>query len=189
MRKILSFVFSALVLVLPWSVGQASANPFEYTWQQLAPDVWAAIRRDPFALPQEGNSVFVVTSEGVVVFDAGGSPAMGESIVAQVKSVTSQPITHVVLSHWHGDHMRGLQAIQTAFPRVQIFAHSHTRAWIDSTQARWLKRRVSMVPGIRRMVDTAFAHGKDLAGRALVPEEKVWIDRAMTTIDDLDSEN
>src|SRR5947199_8678312 len=90
----------------------AVANPFEYAWQQLSPGVWAAIRQDPFELPQEGNSVFVVTDQGVVVFDAGGSPAMGEAIVAKVRSVTDRPSTHVVIIHWHGDQMRGVPSIQ-----------------------------------------------------------------------------
>src|SRR3954452_14029092 len=93
----------------------ARANPFQYSWQELAPGVWGAIRQDPFELPQEGNAVIVITHDGVVVFDAGGSPAMGAAIVAQVRGLTDTPITHVVISHWHGDHMRGLQSITDAF--------------------------------------------------------------------------
>src|SRR4051794_3663854 len=139
----------------------ARANPFEYSWQQLAPGVWAGIRQDPFELPQEGNAVFVVTEQGVVLFDAGGSPAMGESIVAKVRSLTDKPITHVVISHWHGDHMRGLQAIKAAFPNVQILAHPHTRDFIDSTQEKWLKRRVNMVPGIRKALGNAISNNQD----------------------------
>lgn len=189
MKKILNFAFSALVLVLPWSLGQASANPFEYTWQQLAPDVWAAIRRDPFELPQEGNSVFVVTSEGVVVFDAGGSPAMGEAIVNKVRSLTDKPITHVIISHWHGDHMRGLQSIQAAFPKVQIFAHPHAREFIVSTQDRWLKRRVSMVPNIVKALNAALGKNQDLSGRPLISEEKSWLENGLSISGQLDEEN
>src|SRR5436189_5862322 len=110
-----------LVILQAGLTTTASANPFEYVWQELAPGVWAGIRQDPFELPQEGNAVFVVTDEGVVLFDAGGSPLMGESIVAKVRSVTPKPITHVVISHWHGDHMRGRQAIQAGVPPVTIY--------------------------------------------------------------------
>src|SRR6266513_6547650 len=124
--RVLMFVISI--------AGIAHANPFAYAWQELAPGVWAGIREDPFELPQEGNSVFVVTDQGVVVFDAGGSPLMGESIVAKVRSVTDAPITHVVISHWHGDHMRGLQAIQAAFPNVAIHAHPFSREFMATTQ-------------------------------------------------------
>ena len=182
-------ILLALVLAQLWPVSTASANPFEYTWQELAAGVWAGIRQDPFELPQEGNSVFVVTDRGVVVFDAGGSPLMGESIVAKVRSVTDKPITHVVISHWHGDHMRGLQSIQSAFPNVEILAHPFSRDFIVTTQDRWLKRRVSMAPNIRKMLDASLAKDQDLRGRPLIPEEKAWLLKASTIVDQLDREN
>src|SRR5262249_24200227 len=124
----------AAALGVMLSSGVARANPFEYGWHELAPGVWAAIREDPVQLPQGGKAVVVVTDHGVVLFDAGGSPAMGEAIVAKVRSLTDRPITDVVLSHWHGDHMRGLQAIVAAFPSVRILAHPTSRDWIVSTQ-------------------------------------------------------
>jgi glyoxylase-like metal-dependent hydrolase (beta-lactamase superfamily II) len=189
MKKFLGFVLGALTLVLSWPAGGASANPFEYDWQQLAPGVWGAIRRDPFELPQEGNSVFVVTDRGVVVFDAGGSPAMGEAIVAKVRSVTDKPVTYVVISHWHGDHMRGLQAIKAAFPSAQVFAHPHSRDLIVETQDGWLKRRVQMVPNIRKNVAAALSNNKDMSGRPLIEEEKDWLQKGLSITDQLDREN
>ena len=165
------------------------ANPFEYAWTNLAAGVWAAIRSDPFELPQEGNAVFVVTEQGVVLFDAGGSPAMGEAIVAKVRSVTSRPITLVVLSHWHGDHMRGLQAIRAAFPEARILAHPHARDMIEATQDRWLKRRVTMAPNVRKAVQAALLKGVDLGGRPLIPPERAWLERGLEACDQLDHEN
>jgi len=188
MKKFLGFVLSMLAFVQVWSI-EASANPFEYRWQQLAPGVWAAVRQDPFELPQEGNSVFVVTDQGVVVFDAGGSPMMGEAIVAKIRSVTDKPVTHVIISHWHGDHIRGLQAIQAAFPQVQIFTHPHSRDFIVATQDRWLKRRVSMVPNIRKSVEAALNKNQDLSGRPLIKEERAWLQQGLSIADNLDREN
>ena len=120
MKPSLRLILIALILVQVWTAEKASANPFTYGWQELAPGVWAAIRQDAFELPQEGNAVFVATDEGVVLFDAGGSPSMGESIVAKVRSVTTKPITHVILSHWHGDHMRGSRRSRPLFPRCKL---------------------------------------------------------------------
>ncbi len=189
MKKILGFVLVMLVFANVWTVQNVRANPFEYRWQQLAPGVWAAIRQDPFELPQEGNAVFVVTDQGVVVFDAGGSPLMGEGLVAKVRAVTDKPITHVIISHWHGDHMRGLQSIQSAFPQVQIFAHPYSRDFIVSTQDKWLKRRVNMVPGIRKGVAAALGKNLDLSGRPLIKEEKAWLQNGLSIADQLDAEN
>lgn len=167
----------------------AVANPFEYSWQQLAPNVFAGIRQDPFELPQEGNTLFVVTDAGVVVFDAGGSPLMGESIVAKVRSVTKQPITHVVISHWHGDHMRGLQSIRAAFPNVSIISTPFARDLIASSQDKWLKRRVSMVPNIRKAFNAAFEKKVDMSGRPLIAAEEAWLRKGLAITDDLDREN
>jgi glyoxylase-like metal-dependent hydrolase (beta-lactamase superfamily II) len=189
MKRLIGRLLAQLLFVATLGAGIANANPFEYKWQQLAPGVWAGIREDPFELPQEGNTVFVVTDEGVVLFDAGGSPAMGESIVAKVRSLTDKPITHVVISHWHGDHMRGLQAIKAAFPKVQIFTHPHTREFIESTKDKWLKRRVNMVPGIRKAVSSSLANDQDLSGRPLITAEKEWLQKGLAITDQLDKEN
>ncbi|MEP7074402.1 MAG: MBL fold metallo-hydrolase [Acidobacteriota bacterium] len=188
MKRFACPFFIGLFIFHCWSV-EARANPFKYNWQQLAPGVWAGIRQDPFELPQEGNSVFVVTDQGVVVFDAGGSPLMGEGIVAKVRSVTNKPITHVIISHWHGDHMRGLQSIQAAFPQVQMFTHPHSRDFIVSTQDKWLKRRVSMVPNIRKGLDNALSHNLDLSARPLISEERTWLENGLKVADQLDAEN
>jgi glyoxylase-like metal-dependent hydrolase (beta-lactamase superfamily II) len=166
-----------------------SAGPFAYSWQELAPGVWGAIRSDPFELPQEGNALFVVTDEGVVLFDAGGYPKMGEEIVAKVRAITEQPIIEVVLSHWHGDHMRGLSAIRAAFPHVRILAHPYSRNWIDTTQDRWLKRRVTMVPNIRRMLGGVLGKNQDMSGRPLIPAERAWLEAGLGQADQIESEN
>jgi glyoxylase-like metal-dependent hydrolase (beta-lactamase superfamily II) len=114
---------------------------------------------------------------------------MGEAIVAKVRSLTKKPITHVVLSHWHGDHMRGLQAIRAAFPGAQILGHPHSRERIEATQEQWLKRRVSMVPGIAKAVRSALAAGRDLSGRPLIPAEKAWLEAGLAITGELDREN
>jgi glyoxylase-like metal-dependent hydrolase (beta-lactamase superfamily II) len=189
MRLRMHCVVIAMACLQCWCIGTASANPFEYVWQQLAPDVWGAIRPDPFELPQEGNAVIVLTPKGVVVFDAGGRPAMGEAIVAKVRGLTDQPITHVIISHWHGDHMRGLQSIVAAFPHVQVFAHPQARDFIISTQDRWAVRRVSMAPNIRKAVTRALASNVDLSGRPLIDQERTWLQAGLANVDQLDREN
>jgi glyoxylase-like metal-dependent hydrolase (beta-lactamase superfamily II) len=61
-------------------------------------------------LAESGNVAFLVTEAGVLVVDAGDSPASGLTIIEKVREVTAQPIRFVVLTHYHGDHCFGLQA-------------------------------------------------------------------------------
>ena len=69
------------------------------------------------AVPFGGNIIFsinnatkpfVVTPGGVVVFDALGTPALGESMVRAIRTITKQPIRRVIVSHYHADHFYGL---------------------------------------------------------------------------------
>lgn len=47
--------------------------------------------------------MFIVTNEGVVAFDA--PPSIGQNILKAIKEVTDKPITHVIYSHSHPDHI------------------------------------------------------------------------------------
>jgi len=61
-------------------------------------------------LGESGNVAFLVTDEGVLVVDSGDTPANGRAVVEKVRSVTAEPIRFVVLTHYHGDHVWGLQS-------------------------------------------------------------------------------
>ena len=55
------------------------------------------------------NAAFVVTPDGVVVIDALGSPALAIRLLAAIHAVTPLPVTHVIVTHYHADHIYGLQ--------------------------------------------------------------------------------
>ncbi len=60
---------------------------------------------DDFYWVTEGTYqvMFVVTTEGVIVVDA--PPTIGARTLEAIASVTNQPITHVIYSHSHIDHI------------------------------------------------------------------------------------
>jgi len=47
--------------------------------------------------------MFLTTGEGVIVVDA--PPTIGENILKAIEEVTDEPITHVIYSHSHADHI------------------------------------------------------------------------------------
>ncbi|CAM9336783.1 unnamed protein product, partial [Discosporangium mesarthrocarpum] len=55
-----------------------------------------------------GNIGFVVTDEGVLVFDTGGEVPRARLALAALREVTQAPIVGVVYSHGHGDHTGGV---------------------------------------------------------------------------------
>lgn len=78
-------------------------------------------------------SLFVVTSEGVLVADGQGSMEETERLVETIAGLTDRPITHVVVSSDHGDHTAG----NAAFPAgATIFAHPTSAAALEASAAR-----------------------------------------------------
>ncbi len=80
------------------------------------------------------NASFVVTDDGVVVIDALGSPVLAEELIAEIRRVTPQPIRHVIVTHYHADHIYGLQAFKAA--GATIMAHAEGRSYLASDSAR-----------------------------------------------------
>ena len=58
------------------------------------------------------NAGFVITSDGVVVFDALGTPSLGWALLQEIRKITDKKIRYVVVSHYHADHIYGLQAFR-----------------------------------------------------------------------------
>jgi glyoxylase-like metal-dependent hydrolase (beta-lactamase superfamily II) len=58
------------------------------------------------------NAGFVVTADGVVVFDALGTPSLGWNLLQAIGKITDWPVRYNVVSHYHADHIYGLQAFK-----------------------------------------------------------------------------
>ncbi len=71
------------------------------------------------------NAGFVVTRDGVVVFDALGTPPLAKRLVEEIRKVTRQPIKRVIVSHYHADHYYGLQVFKAL--GAEIWAHKNAQ--------------------------------------------------------------
>jgi glyoxylase-like metal-dependent hydrolase (beta-lactamase superfamily II) len=80
------------------------------------------------------NAGFIVTPAGVVVVDALGSPALAEEMLRAIRAVTPLPVRHVIVTHYHADHVYGLQVFEAA--GAEIVAHAGGREYMVSETAR-----------------------------------------------------
>lgn len=94
------------------------------------------------------NAGFVVTPEGVVVFDSLGTPVLAEGLIRSIRKITSQPIKRVIVSHYHADHIYGLQAFKAI--GAEIWAHQGGKEYLASEEAqlRMKQRREDLFPWV-----------------------------------------
>lgn len=94
------------------------------------------------------NAGFVVTQNGVVVFDALGTPPLAKKLVGLIKQITKQPIKLVIVSHYHADHYYGLEAFKAL--GAQIWAHQNTKGVIsgESAKQRFQQRKEALFPWV-----------------------------------------
>lgn len=71
-----------------------------------------------------GNTAVFVTSDGVVVVDA-KNPGWGQPILDKINELTPNPVTMLINTHTHGDHVGG----NKEFPAtVDVIVQENTRA-------------------------------------------------------------
>jgi glyoxylase-like metal-dependent hydrolase (beta-lactamase superfamily II) len=94
------------------------------------------------------NAGFVVTPAGVVVIDALGSPPLARRLVAEIRQITPQTVRYVIATHYHADHVYGLQVFQAA--GATVVAHVLAREYLasDTAQQRLQASRQAFFPWI-----------------------------------------
>jgi glyoxylase-like metal-dependent hydrolase (beta-lactamase superfamily II) len=166
----------------------ANAGPFEFEFEELAPGVWVGVRPDGPRFPVMGTTTFVISDEGVVVYDGGGMPVMAEQIIKKIRSITNVPVTHVVISHWHGDHNFGVYRFAEEFSHVQFIAQRFTRDAMNSAKIQYIERYPDFIknrlPGFHEIIAT----GKEEDGTVLTESDLIEYRRIIEDADEIDAE-
>lgn len=120
--------------------------------QRVAPSAWYVEGVSALGSPANQNFIsnagFVLTPAGVVVIDALGSPALAERLLAQIARITPLPVTHLIVTHYHADHIYGLQTFRAR--GVRVLAHQAARLYLnsDTAQLRLQASRTELAPWI-----------------------------------------
>jgi glyoxylase-like metal-dependent hydrolase (beta-lactamase superfamily II) len=94
------------------------------------------------------NAAFVVTPEGVLVVDALGSPALALELLGEIRRITPAPVRYVVVTHYHADHIYGLQSFKDA--GATIIAQRDGQVYLnsDTAQLRLAASREELAPAV-----------------------------------------
>ncbi|MBE2262862.1 MAG: MBL fold metallo-hydrolase [Burkholderiaceae bacterium] len=130
---------------------------------QVSPSAWYVQGVSALGSPENqnfiSNAAFIVTPAGVVVIDALGSPALAERLLAAIRQITPLPVKYVIVTHYHADHIYGLQVFKAQ--GATILAHKEGRDYLNSDTARqrlaasredlapWIDANTRLVPADR----------------------------------------
>ena len=139
---ILCLVTTLLVPVLPLAAQAGEAPRYapvsvEMHLRKIGPHTYFVAGNAGTAIEFEGfisNAGVVVTDEGVVVIDALGTPSLANRLLAEIRKVTDKPVVKVIVTHYHADHILGLQVFREQ--GAEIIAPNGAQEYIDSPVAR-----------------------------------------------------
>ena len=147
-----SFLILLLMLLSPFCVtAEYAPATVEMGLKPLTPDVYYVQGKARVATDNQGfvsNAGFVITGKGVIVFDALGTPSLAQKLLALIRSKTDQPVKRVYASHYHADHVYGLQVFKEA--GAVIYAPKGVNDYLESetATARLDERRFSLEPWV-----------------------------------------
>ena len=139
------------LLALPLAVLAAHAQS-TVKMQQVSPSAWYA--QGEAAIGSAGNRNFisnagmVVTPDGVVVIDSLGAPQLARELIAEIHRLTGRKVTHVIVTHYHADHIYGLQEFKRE--GATVIAHRAGQEYLNSelAQSRLAASRTELAPWI-----------------------------------------
>ena len=148
--------FILMVSSILFACNQASRTIYPATdvtmeLKQVSEHVYYVQGQAGVATDNEGfisNAGFIVTDEGVIVFDALGTPSLADLLLTKIRSVTDKKIIKVIVSHYHADHIYGLQVYKEL--GAEIIAPKGVMDYLSSEAAseRIEERRFSLEPWV-----------------------------------------
>lgn len=155
LKKIVTlFLLSTLPLLA--AAGERPGNGYapvdvEMTLRQISEHVYYVEGVPGIATENAGfisNAGVIVTGAGVVVFDALGTPSLANKLLKKIRAITDEPIVRVIVSHYHADHIYGLQVFEGL--HAEILAPAGAEKYLESEAAkeRLEERRFTLDPWV-----------------------------------------
>ena len=163
MIKSLPIFILFLVCALTAITQKKRARPAttNFNIQQLAPGVWAAIHNDQYG-KAICNAGIVDLGDKTLVFDPFMTPQAAEELKDAAEELTGRPVTIVVNSHYHNDHIRGNQVFA---PFATIISSNYTRnriAEVEPEEQAWERKHApGLLKATRQIYNSASGMEKE----------------------------
>lgn len=123
----------------------------EMVLKKVSEHVYYAQGKAGIATDNEGfisNASVIITDKGVVLVDALGTPSLAVSLLEKLRTLTDKPVVKVIVTHYHADHIYGLQVFKEL--GAEIIAPAGYEGYYDAPIAkeRLEERRDSLYPWV-----------------------------------------
>ena len=148
MKKSLLLV---VLLISAMCTFAASPATVDMTLKQVSEHVYFVEGVPGIATDNQGfisNAGIIITGAGVVIFDALGTPALGQLLLEKIRAITREPIVRVIVSHYHADHVYGLQVFEDLDAEILAPAGAEKYLASDNAGERLEERRFTLDPWV-----------------------------------------
>lgn len=135
----------------PEPVNQYPPSEVEMSLTKVSEHVFYAQGAAGIATENEGfisNAGVILTDAGIVLVDALGSPSLAVLLRSKIRELSSLPIIKVIATHYHADHIYGLQVFKD--DGAEIIAPAGYLEYLDApiAEERLEERRFSLAPWV-----------------------------------------
>lgn len=133
------------------------------------------------------NSTVIIGDQGVILVDSGASDEVGSHLRQAVAKLTPKPVTHVINTHHHGDHVLG----NIVFKEAEVISSEICREMVNKTGDEWVALVESLIgrklPNTRPVPATVtFAGENSRVERTLQGVKLVfWVPPGSHTVGDM----
>jgi glyoxylase-like metal-dependent hydrolase (beta-lactamase superfamily II) len=138
----------------------------------VVPGVYVIGRTAPPGLILDSNTVAIVNADDVVIVDTNATLSSARATLAVVRDITPKPVTAVINTHWHDDHIVGNQVYREAFPDAEFIAHAAVPGLLAQAGAEARRVFLERAPRMLAELHVALDQQKSLAGGAASDEER-----------------
>ena len=143
---------------------------------EVAKGIYLFVSKPYGEVGMDGNSVAILSRDGVLVFDTNATPASSALVLAEIRKLTDRPVRYVVNSHWHWDHWYGTETYTKAFPDVKVVAHEKSREMMAGPAIEFNRPGIeSQLPGYIGMLEKRAA--SDPAVQPALDEARFFLDQ------------
>jgi glyoxylase-like metal-dependent hydrolase (beta-lactamase superfamily II) len=150
-NKFFTLCFSLFIAQSAAAAGKYAPATVDMEVKRISEHVYYVEGAAGIATDNEGfisNAGFVITGDGVVVFDSLGTPSLAAKLVGKIHEITDQPIRKVIVSHYHADHIYGLQVFEETGAEISAPEGAQKYLQSEAARERLEERRLSLDPWV-----------------------------------------